>query len=94
VSGGQPYTILAGYARSNPSQGVILVQPISLDPCKDFVSNLGKPLAQASAAMPIWNTPSQDGSIALTEVSGTTVSYTTAGGKTGHLDYVTHVFLP
>ncbi len=94
VSGGQPYTILAGYARSNPTQGVILVQPISLDPCKDFVSHLGKSSAQANAVMPVWNTPSQDGVITLIGVSGTTISYTTPAGKAGHFDYVTHVFLP
>jgi hypothetical protein len=95
VSGGQPYFILAGYARSNPTQGVISVQPISLDPCKDFVAHLGKSASQASAAMPVWTAPSQTGgAITLTGVSGNTVSYTTASGKAGHFDYTTKTFLP
>lgn len=94
VSGGQPYTIFAGYVRNKPTQGVIWVQPIPLDPCKEFVSQQGKPASQASVTMPVWNVPSQDGAITLTGVSGNTVSYTTAGGKTGHFDYMVHVFLP
>lgn len=95
ASGGQPYYIFAGYARSNPTQGVIQVQPIPLDPCKEFVSQQGKPSSQASVTMPVvWNVPSQDGAITLTGVSGNAVSYTTAGGKARHFDYVTHVFLP
>src|SRR5262249_13382437 len=95
VSGGQPYTILAGYVRSNPAQGVISVQPISLDPCKDFVAHLGKPASQANVALPVWTAPSHTaGAITLTGLSGNTVSYTTAGGKAGHFDYVTKAFLP
>jgi hypothetical protein len=94
VSGGQAYAILAGYARSNPTQGVISVQSISLDPCKAFVSQLGKPASQASVAIPVWNVPSPEGTITLTGVSGSTVSYITAGGKAGHFDYMTKAFLP
>jgi hypothetical protein len=100
VSGGQPYAILAGYVRSKPSQGVILVQPISLDPCKDFVSHMQTPAStqnsasQASDVRTVSNAPSQDGAITLTGVSGNTVGYTTASGKSGHFDYVTKAFLP
>jgi hypothetical protein len=94
VSGGQGYYIFAGYVRSKPTQGVISVQPISLDPCKDFVSHIETPSSQASAAIPVWYTPSQDGVITLTAVSGDTVSYTTADGTAGHFDFVTKVFLP
>lgn len=94
VSGGQPYMIVAGYVRSTPTQGVISVQPISLDPCKDFVSHQGQPTTQAGVAIAVWNAPSQDGAITLTGVRGDTVGYTTAGGKPGHFDYVTKAFLP
>src|SRR5579884_1725499 len=81
VSGGQPYYILGGYVRATPTQGIILVQPISLDPCKDFVTQIAQPASQSSAtasvAVPVWSTPSQDGGITLTGVIGNTVSYTT-----------------
>ena len=94
ISGGQPYMVEAGYVRSKPTQGVISVQPISLDPCKDFVSHLGQPASQASVAPPVWTEPLQKGAITLTGVSGNTVSFTTAGGKAGHFDYVAQVYLP
>lgn len=94
VSGGKAYTILAGYVRSKPTQGVISVQPISLDPCKDFVAQMQSPTSQATIAVPVWNAPSQEGAITLTGVSGDTVSYTTADGTAGHFNYVTKAFLP
>ena len=94
VTGGQAYIILAGYVRSKPTQGIVAVQPISLDPCKDFVSQLSKSASSASMAMPVWNVPSQDGVIKFTEVSGNMVSFTAAGGKAGHFDYATKAFLP
>lgn len=95
VSGGQPYTILAGYVRGKPTQGIISVQPIPLDPCKDFAAHLGQPASQARVALPVWTAPSQTGGAStLTGVSGNMVSYTTAGGKAGHFDFVTKAFLP
>lgn len=94
ISGGQPYQILGGYVRGTPEQGVIHVESISTDPCKDFITQMGKPAAQSSPTEAVVSAQTKEGSITITGVKGDTVSYVSAAGKTGHFNYVTKIFQP
>ena len=81
------YIILAGSRKSNPQQGLLIVQQIVADPCADQT-----PLS-ATNLFTYYNTPYQQGHVQLTGVSGDTVTFTTAsGGTTGHFNFVTGQF--
>ncbi len=91
VSDGTAYTILAGYVKATPSQGIIATTPISSDPCKDYVAGL-QHNNPAAAARSIALSP--DGDITITGVSGNLISFHTANGTSGHFDFIKQSFQP
>lgn len=64
------YLIIAGALKSNPQQGVLVVRSEPLDLCAQG------PVGQFK----IYNSPSQDGALTLTQINGDAVSFSTAAG--------------
>ncbi len=83
------YIILAGARKSNPQQGLLIVQQIVADPC-----SYPTPPSSNMGPMVYYNTPYQQGHVQLTGVSGDTVTFTTAsgGGTIRHFNFVTGQF--
>lgn len=93
VSNGKGWYVMSGNLLSNPNQGVIVLDPISTDPCKDDLNyQHGTPYP----TMPVFLMPSLHGAVTITAVSstGTTVSFKAADGTTGHFDYAAQTFAP
>jgi hypothetical protein len=82
------YVILAGNRKSNPQQGLLIVQRFVTDSCADPTPNGG-------TVWTYYNTPLQQGHVQLTRVAGDTVIFTTAhgGGGAQRFDFVTGQFL-
>lgn len=82
------YVILAGNRKSNPQQGLLIVQRFVTDPCADPTPNGG-------TVWTYYDTPLQQGHVQLTRVAGDTVIFTTAhdGGGVQRFDFVTGQFL-
>lgn len=79
------YYILAGDRKSNPRQGLIIVQRMASDPCAN-------PTPDGSVTY--YDTPYQQGHVQLTAVVGDSVTFTTAngGGAIHRFDFVTGQF--
>lgn len=79
------YYILAGDRKSNPQQGLIIVQRMAGDPCAN-------PTPDGSVTY--YDTPYQQGHVQLTAVVGDSVTFTTAngGGVIHRFDFVTGQF--
>lgn len=88
-SQGRPfdYLIIAGALQNNPQQGVLVVIRQPKDPCAQGPQGQTK----------LYNSPFQQGALTLTQISGDTVSFTTAAsgtaaGGTGQFNYITGQF--
>jgi hypothetical protein len=77
------YVISAGAERSNPQQGLIIVEQMARDSCAP-----GVPGTQIH----YYPTPYQHGALTLTKLSEDTVLFSIAGGSSGSFDFVTGVF--
>lgn len=81
-NGGVPfaYSIYAGALAANWQQGIIIVMRMYHDPCA--------PNAQGGG-ITHYLTPYQRGSVTVTAIHGTTLTFTTANGGSGHFDVIT-----
>jgi hypothetical protein len=78
------YVVFAGAYAANPQQGVLIVTRLNVDPC---ASNA------VGTQIKYYSTPTQQGAVTLTQVAGTEVTYTTAGGGSGgQFDFVSGLF--
>lgn len=77
------YEVFAGSQLDNPRQGVLIVVRMDRDPCAP---------GAAGTKFKTYETPSQQGDVTLTQLSGDSVSFTTAAGGSGHFDYITGQF--
>lgn len=77
------YRLYAGSLAANPQQGILIVVRLDQDPCKPGASG---------TITKTYDTPYQRGALTLTQVSGDTVTFSTATGGDGHFDYVTGQF--
>lgn len=77
------YMLYAGSLATNPQQGILIIMRFDKDPCKPGASG---------TFTKVYDTPYQQGALTLTQVSGDTVTFSTATGGIGHFDYVTGQF--
>jgi hypothetical protein len=75
------YVVYAGALSSNPQQGVLIVVRLDQDPCA--------PTALGGKMTYYPTLYHQQGALTLTQVSDSTVTFTTASGGSGHFDVVT-----
>ncbi len=82
------YDLFAGSRKSNPQQGLLIVQRFLRDPC-------ASPTPTGGTQWTYYNTPFQQGHVQMTGVAGDTVTFTTAGGGSTvyRFDFVTGHFL-
>ena len=80
--GGVPfaYIVFAGSLAANPQQGVIIVRRLDHDPCSPDAKGL---------TTTYYPTQSQQGAVTLTQLDGVVLTFTTAGGGSGHFNVVT-----
>lgn len=80
-NGGTPfeYVVYAGALRATPQQGVLIVVRLDQDPCAP---------SAAGTKITYYLTPYQRGALTVTQVSGTTLTFTAAAGGVGHFDVV------
>ena len=77
------YLVFAGSRLGNSQQGMLIVVRSYQDACAP-----GAP----GDTVTYYNTPYQDGTITLTQISGSTLTFTAATGIVGHFDYLTGTF--
>lgn len=79
------FIILAGNRKSNPQQGLIIVERRASDPCANPTPD---------SSMTYYDTPYLQGHVQLTGVDGDSVTFTTANGSavTHRFDFVTGQF--
>lgn len=82
TSSGMYYGVVAGSLLNNANQGILLVQQENLDPCMHPVSYTMLP----------YLTPSQQGTLQLTAISGDTVQFVTSTGVKGSFNVLTGQF--
>ncbi|MDA8332277.1 MAG: hypothetical protein M0027_13975 [Candidatus Dormibacteraeota bacterium] len=82
VFGVYSYGLWAGALTQSPSQGIIMVALSPTDPCKQPTGGQVK----------IYNTPTQEGAVTITGVSGENVTFRVASGGSGSFNFVTGAF--
>jgi hypothetical protein len=85
-NGGTPfaYVIYAGALRTTPQQGMLIVVRLDQDPCAPNA---------AGTKVTYYLTPYQRGALTVTQVRGTTLTFTAAAGGVGHFDVVNGHYL-
>lgn len=82
---GQDYMVAAGANLPGSLQGVLYVKQVWVDPCKE-------PLNAAPPAPHLFLDTHQDGSLTITQVSGSTIYFSAADGATGSFDISTDTY--
>lgn len=77
------YVIFAGAYASNPQQGILIVTRLTADPCASKTN---------TTQITYYSTPAQTGAVTLTQITGDSVTFTTAAGAGGQFNFVSGQF--